>query len=243
MQAIIIAGGRGERLQPLTLKTPKPMLKVKGKPILEHVLNFLKHQGVTDFTISVGYLAHKIIAYFGDGSGFGVKITYLFDKKGTVQGTAGALSSIKQKIKGTFVVTYADILRELDLSGMVRFHKKHESIATINVYQYIGSAPKSMVIFDRTNQILEFKERPSLPQHNRKIFSNGSLYIFEPKVLECIIPDKFLDFGRDIFPLLIAKGEKIFSYPSFGYFLDVGTINKLKHAQKTFKPIKPSSLL
>lgn len=240
MKAIIIAGGRGERLKPLTDKLPKTMIEVAGKPILEHIIALLKKNDISGIIISVCYLADKIISYFGDGSKFGVKIDYVFEKKDAPLGTAGAVLGAKKYIKDTFIVTYADILRKLDIRQMVSYHHRNGLIATIAVYKNSSPNPKSIIEFNSSNRVTNFVERPKFRNKKQKpIWSNASFYIFEPEIFDFIPAKRKSDFGKDLFPKVLRAGEKVSAFKSSGYFVDIGDSQKLSYARKTFK----SSLL
>lgn len=238
MKAIIIAGGKGERLRPLTNNVPKPMIEVAGKPISEHIINLFKRYGIKDFLFSLCYLPPVITSYFGNGSKFGIKIAYTFEDKNKPLGTAGAITFAKKYINNTFIVTYGDILRELNIQEMIKQHKNKKAFATINVYKRFGPSPKSMVIFNKEGRVVDFKERPTPQDINDDfVWANGSFYIFEPEIFDFIPKDKPSDFGKDIFPKLLSEDKKIYAYPSSGYFVDIGNLEKLKKARKTFRSL------
>lgn len=238
MKAIIIAGGYGERLRPITNTVPKPMIQVAGKPVLAHIIELFKKNCISDFILSLCYLPKVITSYFGNGSKFGVKIDYIFEDVNSPLGTAGAIASAKALIDDTFIVTYGDILRDLDIKKMIDFHKKMNSFATINVYKRESKNAKSMVVIDQKKRIVDFIERPNRDQLKRNfIWVNGSFYIFEPEVFNFIPDNKKTDFGSDIFPELLKSQKSLYSYPSKGYFIDIGNIEKLELARKTFKKL------
>lgn len=235
MKAIIVAGGRGERLHSLTDKIPKPMIKVKGKPILEHLLYLLKKNGVREFIFALCYLPKTITSYFGDGSKFGVRIDYTFEGDNEPLGTAGAILPAKQYINDTFIVSYADILRELNISEMINYHSKKKSFVTLHVYKRFGPDPKSMILFDKQNRITEFKERPMPGDLTEDfVWANGAFYILEPGVFKFIPKNKKSDFGKNIFPSLLEEKKLLYAYPYNGYFVDIGNLEKLEKARKTF---------
>lgn len=238
MKAIIVAGGKGERLQPLTDKIPKPMVKVKGKPILKHILDLLIKNGIKEFVIALCYSPQVITSYFGDGSKFAVKIHYTFESPENPLGTAGGIVPAKSLISDTFIVTYADILRKLDIQKMTQFHKNKHSFATLNIYKRYGNDPKSMVIFDEDFRVTEFKERPR-PEELKEdfVWANGSFYIFEPEVFDFIPEKQKLDFGKDIFPKLLSEQKALYVFPTEDYFVDIGNMKKLEKARKTFSPV------
>lgn len=231
MKAIIVAGGRGERLKPLTDNVPKPMIEVGGKPLLEHTIELLKKNGVTDIVLALCYMPENIKNYFKDGSEFGVNIEYTYENPQTPLGTAGAILPSKKLISETFIVTYADILRELDVTKMIQFHKKTKSLATINVYKHTGNNFKSSIKFDKSNTLTKFKElKKSETLKNGFNWSNGSFYIFEPEIFKYIPKNKPADFARDVFPILLSDNKKISVFPSEGHLLDIGTKENLEKA-------------
>lgn len=232
MKAVIIAGGRGERLRPLTNKIPKPMIKVGDKPILEYIINLFKKNGVVDLVLALCYLPQPIINYFADGSKFGVNITYTFENPNLPMGTAGAILPAKNLISSTFIVTYADILRDLQIEEMIKFHLSSKSIATINVYKHTGTNFKSAIKFTKDNLLKEFKEFDKSQDLAKGYqWSNGSFYIFEPEIFEYIPKNKKSDFSKDIFPKLLKLNKKVSVFLSAGYFLDVGTKANLRQAK------------
>lgn len=235
MQAIIVAGGRGERLRPLTNFKPKPMVEVAGKPILLHTLELLKAAGITEFIFALCYLPEVIKSYFGDGTQFGVSIEYTLEDPAHPLGTAGAIVPARENIRDTFIVTYADILRELDVAKMIKAHKQAHALATINVYKRYGAQPKSKVIFDNSYKIEQFIERPSETLDDKGfVWCNGSFYIFEPAVFDSIPKSGHADFGTDIFPALLKQEKPIYAFPSEGKFIDIGTKEKLDQATLLF---------
>lgn len=238
MKAVIVAGGTGERLRPITDKIPKPMVKVGGKPILLHTIEHLKKYGVSDLIIALCYLPDPIINFFSDGREFGVNINYIFEDPNNPMGTAGAIVSARSLIGSTFIVTYADILRELDVTKMINFHKKSRAFATINVYKRESKEAKSMVLMDDNNRIFKFIERPQKDDLKEDyIWVNGSFYILESEIFEWIPESKKSDFGSDIFPKLLSAKKTLYAYPTTGYFIDIGDYKKLKLARKTFNGV------
>lgn len=230
IKVIILAGGKGERLRPLTDTIPKPMIRVGGKPILEYILSNFKSNGINEIILSVGYLAETLKKYFGDGKKFGLR-HILYSTETKPLGTAGAVRLLKNKIKETFLVCYGDILRDVNLNELIKFHQSKKGIATICVYKNSKSDPKSIITFDKDNKITRFIERPS-KKSNKWVWSNASLYIFEPKIFAYIAKNKSVDFGLDVIPKIIEVGESVFAFKQKGYFLDIGTHEKLKKANE-----------
>lgn len=234
MKAVIVAGGRGERLKPITNFIPKPMVGIKGQPILLHTINLLKRYGITDFIIALCYLPNEIVNFFGDGSKFGVKIVYTYEDPQKPLGTAGAISLVRNHIDSTFIVTYADILRDLNVRKMINFHKENQAFATINVYRKVAKDAKSKVSI-KDQRVIEFIERPDGNNlRDEYILVNGSFYIFEPEIFEFIPINKEVDFGKDIFPKMILN-KNIYAFETTGYFVDIGNLEKLEYARKTFQ--------
>lgn len=235
MKAIIVAGGRGERLRPLTNSIPKPMISIGGKPILEHSILHLKEYGVTEFILALCYLPHKIIDYFGDGTKLGITIQYIYEDKNNPMGTAGAVLTARSFIHKTCIITYADILRDLDVGAMIREHKQNRALATLHVYKRYGHDPKSMVLFNSKNRITKFIERPQPDQLTEGyVWANGSFYIAEPDIFNWIAHDQPSDFGKNIFPLLLSQKKPLYAFPSNRYFVDIGNMEKLTWARQAY---------
>lgn len=235
-KVLIVAGGKGERLRPITNTIAKPMVKVGDKPVLEHNLNLFKKYGFKDFIFALCYLPETIENYFGSGEKFGVEIEYTYETPDQPLGTAGAITLAKDKINSTFIVTYGDSLRVVDVRKMWKFHKQKKSFATICTYKRFGENPKSMINFDPEGKILEFKERPSVEEINGDfVWANAALYIFEPEIYHYIQEGAAVDFGKDVFPKLLEDGKKVFSFPMEGYFIDIGNKEKLDKANEDFR--------
>lgn len=233
MKAVIIAGGIGKRLRPLTDNMPKPMIVIGKKPILEHTIDLLKENGISDIILALCYLPHIIKDHFGNGSKFGVRISYTYEDPESPLGTAGAILPVKDLISDTFIVTYADILRDLDIKRMIGSHKRAKNLATINIYKHSGTKFKSSIKFNRKDSVLkELKEMPEKIERDGKlIWSNGSFYIFEKEIFSFIPENQASDFSKDIFPKLLEMKRKISVFPSSGHFIDIGTMENLEKAR------------
>ncbi len=219
-KVVIMAGGMGVRLRPLTKNLPKPMLKVGNKPILEIIIDRIKKSGYKNIIISVNYKSKIIKNYFGNGKKFGVKIDYIHEKK--KMGTAGALSLIKAKLNEPFFVINGDIITNLDFEKMIDFHKKHKSQATMCIREYNIESPYGEIKTDNENIVL-IEEKPT-----HKVFVNAGIYILNP---ECInfIPKKFYDMPT-LFKKMIAIKKKTVSFPLGEYWIDIGGFNEYKKA-------------
>ena len=235
MKAIILAGGRGERLKSVTRRLPKPMIKVCGRPVLEHIISLFKKNGITDLIVSLCYLPEKITSYLGTGNKFGVDIRYIYEDEDKPLGTAGAIIKAKKFINSTFIVAYGDILRKLDIKKMINYHRKNKALATIAVYRNSNPSPKSEVQFDEDGLITAFYKRPEIKKLKDKIiWSNASFYIFEEGIFDFLPNNRASDFGKDIFPKVVANGKKVIAYEQKGYLFDIGDLTKLEKAKNYF---------
>jgi len=202
-QAMILCAGFGTRLNELTKDTPKPMLELGDKPLLEHTILHLKKFGINKIIINLHYLPEKITSYFGNGDNFGVEIAYSYEDQPL--GTAGAIKKVENKLAESenFLVIYGDVLSDLNYSDFLAFHKsKENSLASIIVHERAKS--NSIVEIDDNNKVIKFIERPSEEQLKFKSqnWVNSGIYCFDKKVLE-LIPEGFSDFPKEIFPKIM----------------------------------------
>jgi len=224
-KVILMAGGLGTRLRPLTENIPKPLLQVGNKPILETIIeNFAKY-GFVNITISVNYKADMIKKYFGDGSKFGVKIDYIEETKRL--GTAGALSLLCTKPHEPFFVMNADLLTNVNFSHLLDFHIQENSIATMCVREYDYQVPYG-VIETKGSDITSIKEKPI-----HSFFVNAGIYTLSPQVFEYIPKNEFYDMPT-LFEKLIEKQLKTISFPVHEYWLDIGRMSDFKQAQDEY---------
>ena len=224
-KVVIMAGGRGMRLRPLTKNIPKPMLKIGNKPILQTIVERFKESGYENFVICVNYKSKIIKNYFGDGKNFGVKISYIQEK--TRMGTAGALSLFQKKPNKPFFVINGDLLTNLDFDKMLDYHIHHNSKATMCVTEYNLDSPYGEVKLDDKN-IISIEEKPA-----HKVFVNAGVYILNPECID-LIPRKFYDMPT-FFKKIIKKKIKTISFPLGEYWLDIGRSNDLKKANDEYK--------
>ena len=232
-KALILAGGRGARMQPLTDKTPKPLLKVQGKSLLEHNLDLLKRFGIRDVVLSVGYLKDQIKEQFKDGTDYGVSITYVEEDEPL--GTAGPILKAKDKLKdGPFMVLNADEMKDVNLEKLYKEHLRTEAITTIALTTVKDPSLFGVAMLDG-NRILRFVEKPAKGAAPSKLI-NAGLYIFEPEVLD-LIPEGFAMLETDVFPKL-AKSEKLFGYPFAGQWASPETPDWLKRTEKEWEGFK-----
>ena len=230
MKLAIVAGGRGTRLG--LKEIPKPMVKIGGKPILEHQINLAKSYGIKDVYILSGYQADVIKSYFGDGSTLDINITHITEKYPL--GTAGAVKQLKDRINERFIVFYGDIILNIDLASFIAFDKQSSSIATIVVHPNDHPYDSDLVEIDGENVVTAFYTRPHKKDTYYRNLVNAAVYILSPEIFRYIPEDKQSDFGKDIFPLLVKSGETVRAYKTAEYIKDVGTIDRLKKVDNDF---------
>lgn len=230
MKAVIMAGGSGTRLRPLTCNLPKPMVPVVGKPMSEHIVNLLKKHKFDDIIFTLHYLPDAIRDYFGDGSDLGVNISYSVEE-GKPLGTAGCVKAVQDHLDSTFVVISGDSLTDIDLSAALKFHKEKKSKATLILKRVENPLDYGVVITDGENRIQRFVEKPGASE----IFSdtvNTGTYILEPEVLLYVLMGREQDFSNDLFPLLLLRNEPMYGYVADGYWCDIGNLAVYRQAHK-----------
>ncbi len=223
--AIIMAGGLGSRLRPLTDIVPKPLIKIGNLPILEMILKNLKDQGFERFYITVHYKAEMIKEYFKDGSQWDIDIRYIHEKEQL--GTAGALSLLPEKPKESIIVMNSDLLTTLNFNQLMDFHMKSGSQATMCVRQYDFQVPYG-VIHMKGNRLIGLEEKPI-----QRMFVNAGIYILEPSVLDQIPKESNYDMTT-LFKKLIDLNQKLVVYPILEYWLDIGRFDDLQRAKKEY---------
>ena len=219
---VIMAGGQGKRLRPLTENCPKPMLEIDGKPMLEIIIEQLKSNGFQNFYISVNYLKEKIVNYFGDGKALGVNINYINEEKPL--GTAGSLKLLKGKNKFPFIVMNGDVLTRINLRSLLHYHQSNKAIATVCAQHYSISVPFGIIELDGIN-LKSFKEKPSF-----NYLVNAGIYVLDPQVVQLIDEDEKLDMP-DLLSRARQDGNKVCVFPMHEYWLDVGKPEALDKAQ------------
>ncbi|MGA1366852.1 MAG: nucleotidyltransferase family protein, partial [Ilumatobacteraceae bacterium] len=220
---VIMAGGLGTRLHPLTEETPKPMLKVGGKPILETIIQSFIDQGFTNFFVSVNYKANIISEYFGDGSRLGAKINYLHEKSRL--GTAGGLSLLPRDIYAPIIVMNGDLLTRISVDALLDFHERESAVATMVVREDHYQVPYGVVEVDGT-QIVGVEEKP-IQRH----LVNAGIYVISQDGLNNIPGDTFYDMPTH-FAKLAANGHRTAAFPLHEYWVDIGRLDELERAQR-----------
>ncbi|MDQ7824203.1 MAG: sugar phosphate nucleotidyltransferase [Candidatus Eremiobacteraeota bacterium] len=227
MKAVVMAGGEGTRLRPLTINRPKPLVPVCNKPIMEHIIDLLKLHGITEIIVTLHYLAEEIVSYFGDGREFGVSMVYSVEDEPL--GTAGSVRKVRQYLDETFLILSGDALTDFDLSEIIQFHREKESQATITLTRVANPLEFGVVITDEEHRIKRFLEKPSWGE----VFSdtiNTGIYCLEPAMLDSMEPGKVYDFSKDIFPVLLDEGKPLYGFISKGYWCDIGNLQQYRQA-------------
>ncbi len=227
-RVVLMVGGLGTRLRPLTNHTPKPMLKVGGKPILETIILNFKKYGFVNIILSVSYKSEIIEKYFGDGSNFGVNIEYIHEDKR--MGTAGALCFMREKLTEPFFVMNGDLLTNLNFEYMMKYHIDNDSIATMGVREYDFKVPYGVVNVDGKD-IVSIEEKPI-----HRFFVSGGVYILDTKVLEFIPNNEYYDMPT-LFEKIIDKNMKTVSFPIREYWLDIGRLEEFKKANDEYHEV------
>jgi mannose-1-phosphate guanylyltransferase len=229
MKAVILVGGEGTRLRPLTVNVPKPMLPVVNRPFLEHVLEYLKSHGIHDVILSMGYRSEVIERHFGDGKDFGINLRYVVES--SPLGTAGGVKNVERYIDGTFLVFNGDILTDLDLRAMIDFHRRRGAKATISLTPVDDPTSYGLVETDTDGHVQRFIEKPRLEDVTTNLINAGT-YILEPDVLDLIPADTYHMFERGVFPDLLSRHDPIYGYRSDAYWIDIGTPAKYMSVQR-----------
>jgi mannose-1-phosphate guanylyltransferase / phosphomannomutase len=227
MKAVIMAGGFGTRLRPLTSNIPKPMVPMVNKPMMEHIVELLKAHGITDVVSALFYQPDVITAHFGDGSAWGMNMRYR--KAEADYGTAGSVRFSKEFLDERFIVISGDVLTDFDLTAAVRFHEQKHAKATLLLTRVSNPLQYGVVLTREDGKITRFLEKPSWGE----VFSdtiNTGIYILEPEVLD-LIPDKQeFDFSKNLFPLLLERDLGLYGYIAEGYWKDIGSLNEYQDA-------------
>jgi mannose-1-phosphate guanylyltransferase/phosphomannomutase len=228
MKAVVMAGGEGSRLRPMTANLPKPLLPLANRPVMEHVLRLLRRHGVTDTVVTVQFLASLVRNYFGDGDELEMSLQYATEPRPL--GTAGSVKNAEAALRGdTFLVLSGDALTDADLSGMVEFHRESGALVTVGLKAVPDPLEYGIVICDADGRVNRFLEKPTWGQ----VFSdtvNTGIYVMEPEVLAEVEADAEVDWSGDVFPRLLARGAPVFGYAFDGYWEDVGTLESYRQA-------------
>ncbi len=229
MQAVIMAGGFGTRLRPLTNNIPKPMIPMANRPMMEHIVDLVRAHGMTDLVTLLYFQPETIERHFGDGADFGVRMTYLTATED--YGTAGAVKFAAPRLEGPCLVISGDVLTDFDLTQAIAFHRAQGAIATVVLTRVENPLQYGLVITDDEGRITRFLEKPTWSEVFTDTVNTG-IYILEPEALEFIPPRTEFDFSRDLFPLLMREGRPLYGYVATGYWRDVGDLIEYRLAHR-----------
>lgn len=233
MQAVIMAGGKGTRLSSVTKGLiPKPMVPFCGKPLIEHILLNLKENGIDDFVICIGHLGNQISDYLGGGEKYGVNIQYVTED--TPLGTAGALYYAKQFLHDDFVIVYADLMLDIDLKRMYRFHSENKADATLFVHPNSHPFDSDLVVSDTAGRVSEFDFKDHERNYDYDNSVNAGLVVFSPSVLDYFKEPKKIALEKGIISRLLIDKRRVFAYHSPEYIKDVGTPDRLAIAEREY---------
>ncbi|HEV3154029.1 MAG TPA: NDP-sugar synthase [Candidatus Baltobacteraceae bacterium] len=219
MQAIVLVGGEGTRLRPLTFGTPKPMVPIMNVPFLARTLERLYDAGIREVILPAGYMPQAITEYFGDGSRLGMNITYVIEDEPL--GTAGALKNVEQYIHGPFFVLNGDILTSLDLQAMIAYHEQKGGLGALHLIKVEDPSAFGCVVHDADGRISKFVEKPPKGQEPTNEINAGT-YLLEPQVLKMIPPGRNVSIERETFPKLLNEGHALYAYTTADYWIDLG---------------------
>lgn len=227
MKAVVMAGGEGTRLRPLTINRPKPMVSLVDRPVMQHIIELLKLHGITDIIITVQYLANVIQDYYGDGSAYGVNITYSLEE--VPLGTAGSVKNAEHLLTEPFLVISGDALTDFNLSQIIEYHMASGATATVTLTRVSNPLDYGVIITDEQGRIRQLLEKPSWGE----VFSdtvNTGIYVFNPDIFSYIERGKVTDWSKDVFPRMLHRGDRLQGYIANGYWTDVGTIEEYMRA-------------
>jgi mannose-1-phosphate guanylyltransferase / phosphomannomutase len=227
VKAVVMAGGEGTRLRPLTSNQPKPMVPIVGKPCMEHILDLLRKHGFDEVVVTVAFLPQAIRSYFGNGEALGMKIEYSVEE--SPLGTAGSVGLAREQLDEPFLVISGDALCDVDLTQLVEAHREKGADVTIGLKSVDNPLEFGIIVTDEEGRIERFLEKPSWGQ----VFSdtiNTGIYVLEPEVLRHVPTDRPYDFSKELFPLLLEMGRPLYGHVCEGYWQDIGNLDQFRQA-------------
>jgi mannose-1-phosphate guanylyltransferase len=227
-KAVVLAGGAGTQMRPLTYEVPKALIPIHGKPLLEYTIDLLKKYGIREIILSIGHLGEKIKEHFGDGSRFGVRITYV--KQDGELGTGGALATISGLLNSTFLLIHGDVLVDIDIDDLLSSHQESDFLGTIALTSVTDPSAYGVVGVKR-DRIVSFDEKPE--EHTSNLI-NAGIYVFEPEIFEQLGDESPLSLEKTVFPKLVNK-ENLGAYIFAGAWHDVSTPDEYEKALKYWK--------
>jgi mannose-1-phosphate guanylyltransferase / phosphomannomutase len=227
VKAVVMAGGEGTRLRPLTSNQPKPMVPIVGKPCMEHIVELLKEHGFDDIVVTLAFMPQAIRGYFGAGESHGVSIRYSVEE--SPMGTAGSVKLAEDALDEPFLVISGDALCDIDLGALVRFHQEKEALVTIGLKSVDNPLEFGIVVTDEDGRIERFLEKPSWGQVFTDTINTG-IYVLDPEVLRHVPEGRPFDFSKELFPLLLEMGRPLYGYIAGGYWQDIGNLDQFRQA-------------
>lgn len=219
LKAVVLAGGEGTRLKPLTYKRPKPLIPIAGEPCIDYMIKSLVTAGFSRVIITTGYMSDTLIKSIGDGKKFGASILYAFEE--SPAGTAGAVKNVSEFLDKTFVVASGDVLADVDIKAIYDYHREKKAVATMALTEVQNPTEFGIVGLDDDNRIIKFKEKPK----EDEVFSNlinAGIYVLEPEVLDFIPKDQMFDFSKNVFPALLENKIPLYGMTIPGLWMDIG---------------------
>ena len=227
MKAVVMAGGEGSRLRPLTIGRPKPMVPMVSKPVMGHILDLLKRHGITEVVITLHFMPEVIQSYFGDGSGTGMKIHYAIEEQPL--GTAGSVKNAQEFLDEPFLIISGDAVTDINLQEVINFHQEKKSEATLTLYRVPNPLEYGVIITDPDGRITQFLEKPSWGEVISDTVNTG-IYVIDPGVLDLIEEGVSTDWSKDVFPQLLEAGRPLYGFVAGGNWTDVGDIGEYMRA-------------
>lgn len=232
MKAVILAGGLGTRLYPLTRKIAKCMLPIDGKPLLEHVIRYLANHGFKEIIVTLGNKHEQVVDYFGDGSSYNVNLLYSIERKPL--GTGGSFKNAEKYLDGTTLIMQGDTLTNFNLAKIIGFHKEKKALTTIALTPVKDPTGYGTALIDKQSRITRFEEKP---KHYFSNLVNSGIYVVEHEVLDYIPKGKMFDFSKDLFPRLLRKKLPVYGIKMDGYWFDIGTPASYKSTKEYLQKI------
>jgi mannose-1-phosphate guanylyltransferase/phosphomannomutase len=227
MKAVVMAGGEGSRLRPLTIGRPKPMVPMVSKPVMAHILDLLKRQGITEVVVTLHFMPEVIQSYFGDGSSLGMQIHYAIEE--TPLGTAGSVKNAQEYLDEPFLIISGDAVTDINLQEVIAYHEAQGAEATLTLYRVPNPLEYGVIITDPDGKITQFLEKPSWGEVISDTVNTG-IYVIDPSVLDLIEEGVSTDWSKDVFPQLLESGRPLYGFVASGNWTDVGDISEYMRA-------------
>ncbi len=227
MKAVVMAGGEGSRLRPLTIGRPKPMVPLSAKPVMGHILDLLKRHGITEVVVTLHFMPEAIQSYFGSGNSLGMRIHYAIEE--LPLGTAGSVKNAQEFLDEPFVIISGDAVTDINLQQVIDFHQSKKSQATLTLYRVPNPLEYGVIITDPDGKITQFLEKPSWGEVISDTVNTG-IYVVEPQVLDLIPAGVPTDWSKDVFPQMLQEGRPLYGYTAGGYWTDIGDIPEYMRA-------------